>query len=54
MYQIQVLSENSVFPAFDKNNIPIILTSSAYYVPYMAVTIQSIVETSTIENNYDK
>lgn len=53
MYQIQVLSENSVFPAFDKNNIPIILTSSAYYVPYMAVTIQSIVEISTIENNYD-
>ena len=47
------LNTQSVMPAFEKNNIPIVLSSSAYYVPYMAVTIQSIIETSSPKNNYD-
>lgn len=47
------LNTQSVLPAFEKNNIPIVLTSSAYYVPYMAVTIQSIIELASDDNGYD-
>ena len=40
-------------PAFSKHNIPIVLASSAYYAPYMAVTIQSIIDTAGDSYNYD-
>ena len=46
-------SVNEICPAFKKNNIPIILTSSAYYVPYMAITIASIIQHASKENGYD-
>jgi len=42
-----------LYPAFTINNVPIVLASSAYYVPYMVVTIISIMENSTVDNNYD-
>lgn len=47
--------ENStpLLPAFTRNNIPIILASSPYYVPYMATTIQSIIDNSSSANGYD-
>lgn len=41
-------------PYFDREkNITIVLASSAYYVPYMDVTIKSIVETSNQQYGYD-
>lgn len=40
-------------PAFEKNNIPIALAANDYFVPYTATLIQSIVENSSEENNYD-
>lgn len=40
-------------PAFKDNNITVVLASSAYYVPYMAVTIKSIIETADEAYRYD-
>ena len=42
-----------VEPAFDKNNITVVLTSSDYYTPYVGVVISSIIDNSVLENNYD-
>lgn len=43
----------SLLPAFKKNNIPIVLVSSSYYVPYLSVFLQSLIEHCSPENNYD-
>lgn len=40
-------------PAFSENNVAIGLAANDYFVPYMATLIQSIVENSSKENNYD-
>lgn len=40
-------------PAFAENNIPLILISSDYYIPYCATCIQSLIQNSNAENNYD-
>lgn len=40
-------------PAFEKDNVAIELLSSAYYLPYLAVTIQSIIESANPDKNYD-
>lgn len=40
-------------PMTNLNNIPITLTSSAFYLPYLSITLQSIIDTASIENNYD-
>lgn len=40
-------------PFFNENNIPIILSSDNNYVKYLSVTIQSIIETSSLNYNYD-
>ena len=40
-------------PAFNKNNIAVALAANDYFAPYMAVTLQSIVENSSDKNNYD-
>lgn len=40
-------------PKFSKNNIPIVMTSSDYFVPYAAAALLSIVRESSVENNYD-
>lgn len=40
-------------PAFDENNVAIVLASDAYYAPLMSVTIESIVRNSCSNNNYD-
>jgi lipopolysaccharide biosynthesis glycosyltransferase len=47
------MKEYDIEPAFDENNIPIVLTSSQYYTPYMAVTLYSIIQNASIQNNYD-
>lgn len=40
-------------PAFEKNNIPIALSASNYYVPYLSVVIESIISNSQKKYNYD-
>lgn len=40
-------------PAFCTNNIAVTLSSSDYFAPYAAATIQSILDHASPENNYD-
>lgn len=40
-------------PAYNKNNVPIVLASNDNYAEYLAVMITSIVIHSSLENNYD-
>lgn len=40
-------------PAFEKNNIPIVLSASDYYAPYASVVLQSIIDCASTEFNYD-
>ena len=43
----------NVRPAFERNNIGICLASDKNYALYLGVTIKSIVDCSSLENNYD-
>lgn len=40
-------------PAFNDNNVPIALAANDYFVPYTATLLQSIIDNSNAENNYD-
>lgn len=40
-------------PRFEKDNIPIVLMSSNLYVVYLYVFLQSLIEASSPQNNYD-
>ena len=40
-------------PAFQNNNIPIVLLSSNYYVPYLGVFLKSLISKSNRNKNYD-
>jgi len=40
-------------PAFQENNIPIILSSSDFFSPYLCVCIQSIIDHTSEKNCYD-
>lgn len=42
-----------VYPAFEENNLPIVLESSDFFAPYASVTMLSIIEHTTPEHNYD-
>lgn len=44
---------DEIHPAFGQRNIPIVLLSSKYYVPYVAALIESIKEHSVSTNGYD-
>ena len=43
----------TLYPAFPCNYIPIILSCDDFYAPYMGVLIQSIIENSHSDRNYD-
>ena len=45
--------QKEIEPAFNENNIPIIFASDNNYVPYLGVTIKSIIENASDVNNYD-
>ena len=45
---IQTLS-----PAFEKNNIPVVFATDDNFVPYIGVAIKSLIENASEENNYD-
>ena len=47
------IKEKDLMPAFTFNNIPVIMASSNEYAPFLSVLIQSIVDNSSLENNYD-
>lgn len=40
-------------PAFANNNVAIAFAANDYFVPYMATMLQSIIENSSAEKNYD-
>lgn len=42
-----------MLPAFQKNNVPIVIACSKYYAPYAGVFIQSLIEHTSPEQNYD-
>ena len=42
-----------LLPAFSQNDIPIVVSSSDAYAPFLSVVIQSIMDNSSKENNYD-
>ena len=42
-----------IFPAFEKNNVVLTLTSSDLYAPYVGVLLESVIENSSSHNNYD-
>ena len=44
---------NEIKPAFNKNNLGIVLSADSNYVPYLAVTIKSIFENTDSKYNYD-
>ena len=46
-------TQETVMPYYSENNIPIVMTTDENFVPYVAVTIQSIVKNSSSKNNYD-
>ena len=50
--QVETNSE-LLFPAFASNNIPIIFNVDEGYVAYFSVTLQSLLEASSNEHNYD-
>ena len=43
----------SLSPAFERNNVPVVMASSNQYAPYAGVLIQSILDHASEENNYD-
>lgn len=45
--------QEDVLPAFEQNNIAIALASNDYFVPYMSTLLQSILEHSNQNVNYD-
>ena len=55
----KLLSFNNITPeeniehAFSENNIPMVIVSSNFYIPYFSVLLESIIENSSSENNYD-
>lgn len=52
-YFRETVYQDELFPAFTYNNIPIVLLSSEYYVPYVGVLIQSLKEHASPVNGYD-
>ncbi len=47
------MEEKMLKPAFYENNIPVAITSSNEYAPFLGVLIESIIENSSKNNNYD-
>lgn len=48
-----LLNDKAILPAFERNNVPVILASSNLYAPYAGVFIQSLLDHASEENNYD-
>ena len=46
-------SGRDLYPAFPQNNVTVVMSSSDFFAPYLAVCIKSIILTSSNQNNYD-
>lgn len=46
-------AQKELKPAFSRHNIPIVLLSSEYYVPYLGTLLESLKENMTETKNYD-
>lgn len=44
---------SEVYPAFEKQGSPIVFESSGWFVPYLSIAIQSIINHSSVDNYYD-
>ena len=44
---------STIHPQFTQQNIPIVFASDKHYFPYFLVALESIVQNSTTQNNYD-
>lgn len=44
---------SEIYPAFSRNNIPVLMASSNEYVPFLSVLLQSIKVNSSADYNYD-
>lgn len=42
-----------ITPAFLNNNVPVVFSANDNYVPLLATTLASIIENSSVSNNYD-
>ncbi|MBQ6449745.1 glycosyltransferase [bacterium] len=51
--RIGVSKIEKIKPAFAENNILVVFAANAYHFPYLAVTIQSIIDHATTNHNYD-
>ena len=47
------LSCANVYPAFEKQGSPIVFESSGYFVPYLSIALQTIIDHVCPEENYD-
>lgn len=45
--------EEIIYPAFRKNNIPVLMVSSEYYMPYTVTCIYSVIQNMSAHYNYD-
>lgn len=45
--------DKAIEPAFSENNVPIILPSDNNYVPFLGITLQSILDHTSDKKNYD-
>ena len=43
----------TLFPFAENNNIPVVLMSSDFYVPYLYVFLQSAIDKASVDYNYD-
>lgn len=50
---LNVSEEEEIYPAFEENNVSILIVSSEYYMPYATTCINSIIENMSEEYNYD-
>lgn len=50
---VSTIINRKVKPAFEKNNIPIVLATDNNYAAVLSVALQSIIENSNENNNYD-
>lgn len=52
-YFIDTRPAPDIRPAFERNNVPVVIAANDKYVPYVTVMLRSVVENSNAENNYD-
>ena len=48
-----MINSKSILPAFGENNVPIVFSTDEAFVPVLSVMLQSIIDNSSCNNNYD-